>query len=493
VDRGNYPTVGFEWGDALPSLVAVRASDGALRYGQEAQSLESDRDWTVLRSFKRLLGHAGPLTRVAVGTHSFLLTDLLLGYCLHLHDSLRANSNLSFKKNEPLQVAISVPAHAPNDQRFLTLDAFMRAGFEVTAVLNEPSAAGFEYAHRFRDTLTSRREYVLVYDLGGGTFDASLIHMAGPVNEVITSVGVPRLGGDDMDEAILDLVLEQTRGLILDERARTQILDQCRMQKEAISPNTRRIVIDLEQVGRGPIALPMDRVNEACTPLVERTLTALDAALRDPRREQREDVSWNEIAGIYVVGGASGLPLVPRRLKERFGASRVRRSPHPFAATAIGLATFIDESKGYELSDCLTRHFGVWREVEAGQAVTFDTIFEKNTRLPKRNEEPLTAVRQYRAAHNIGHFRYVECGDLRDGRPDGHIVPWDSIRFAFDPSLRDEKDLSAETVTRREGEGLLVEERYTCSPTGLFEVTLATIEDGCSRSYRIGRQGGRRA
>ncbi len=491
VDRGNYPVVAYEGGDAFPSVLAVREADGRLAFGREALAREVEDGWVPLRSFKRLLHDAGPLTEVTVGRHTFGLAELLVGHFSALRDEIRERSNLQLKASQALRVAISVPAHAPNDQRFLTLDAFQRAGFDVAAVLNEPSAAGFEYAHRFRSTVTSKREYVLVYDLGGGTFDASLIFMAGPLNEVLASMGVPNLGGDDLDEAILGCVLASAGGSALDARTRHLLLDACRMQKEAVGPNTRRILVDLEPIGRPPLALPMDSVYTACAPLVERSIEALAAAMRDPRREQREDVGLTELAGIYVVGGASGFPLVPRRLRERFGANRVRRSPHPYAATAIGLATFLDETKGYELADCLTRHFGVWREGEAGHTVTFDPIFAKDTRLPRRGESPLCAMRRYRAAHNIGHFRFVECSELRDGRPFGHVVPWDSIRFPFAGALRERKDLEHVPVTRTDGDGVEIEERYTCSSTGIFEVTIFVPQDGYDRSYRIGRQGGK--
>src|SRR5207248_9704273 len=119
-----------------------------------------------------------------------------------------------------------VPANAPSAQRILTVDAFRRAGFDVVALLNEPSAAGFEYAHRFRETVTSKREYVLVYDLGGGTFDASLIKMEGRANEVVTSSGVAWLGGDDFDEAILRPVEKKLR-TVASPRERQLLPDEC--------------------------------------------------------------------------------------------------------------------------------------------------------------------------------------------------------------------------------------------------------------------------
>src|SRR5688572_10306353 len=231
VDRGNYPVVSYEWGDVVPSLVAVRQSDGLMRLGQDVLTVVEDADWAVLRSFKRLLADAGPLTEVTVGRHTLPLLDVLVAYFVHLREDIVSRSNAGVEDGEPLEVALSVPANASNDQRFLTLEAFRRAGFEVLALLNEPSAAGFEYAHRFRNTVTSRREYVLVYDLGGGTFDSSLIHMAGRVNEVITTAGVSRLGGDDLDEAILKLVLAKAGKPRLDAHKRRRLLDECRRQK----------------------------------------------------------------------------------------------------------------------------------------------------------------------------------------------------------------------------------------------------------------------
>jgi molecular chaperone DnaK len=423
-----------------------------------------------------------------VAGHSLLLADLLAGHFSRLREEIVQYSNAGAAGDEPLEVAVSVPANSSNDQRFLTLDAFRRAGFEVLALLNEPSAAGFEYAHRFRSTVTSKREYVLVYDLGGGTFDCSLIHMAGRVNEVLTSSGESRLGGDDFDQAILDLALSRAwkKRPKLDADVHAQLLEECRAQKESIGPNTRRIVLDHPALGKDPLVLPVDSVYKVCTPVVEKTMAALDEVMRDPRRDQ-DAVGWNELAGLYVVGGASSFPIVYRHLRERFGQGRVRRSPHPFAATAIGLANFLDEDAGYELSDALTRHFGVWREAALGQAVAFDPIFNKDTRLPRLDEPPLEAVRRYRPAHNLGHYRFVECGKLREGRPDGNLAPWDEIRFPFDPALRGRGDLAAVEVQRLEGEGPEIEERYHCTAAGTFEVTLAVLDDGFSRTFRIAR------
>src|SRR3954462_13498505 len=211
VDRGNYPIVSFEHADYVPSLVAA-SDEGTLRFGAQAAAAASEPGWTILRSFKRHLVDAGPETELQVGPRRTRVLDLFTAFLGHLRDELRLRSNAHLREKDRSEAAVSVPASGSSAQRFLTVDAFRRAGFDVVALLNEPTSAGFEYAHRFRETVTSKREYVLVYDLGGGTFDASLIHMEGRTNEVITSSGISRLGGDDFDEAIAKLVLAKRKG-----------------------------------------------------------------------------------------------------------------------------------------------------------------------------------------------------------------------------------------------------------------------------------------
>src|SRR5438270_2363146 len=352
VDRGNYPIVSFEHTDAIPSIVSVDP-EGEVHFGR------SEAGGTVLRSFKRLLDEGHPEAEVRIGNRPFTLADLLTRFLAHVREQLFHHSNAGLRKKDKIEAAVSVPANASTAQRLITMDAYRRAGFDLKAVLNEPSAAGFEYAHRFRETVTAKREYVLVYDLGGGTFDASLIRMEGKSNEVITSSGVSRLGGDDFDDAIAWLVAVRGKAEVS-----PALLEEVRLQKESISPNTRKFVVD-------SVVLPIDGVYAACAGLVEQTLTAMDPAMRDPRRGD-DSVPWSELAGIYVVGGASAFPPVYRRLRERFGAHRVRRSPHPFGSCAIGLAIHLDEPAGYKLSERLSRHFGVFREERAGGELAFD-------------------------------------------------------------------------------------------------------------------------
>jgi molecular chaperone DnaK len=281
VDRGNYPVVSFDGVDAWPSVVAANAA-GELRFGLDAAAVRHAVGWSVLRSFKRLLNNAGPRTEVDLGGRSYTLADVLTRFLAQLKSDLHHRSNAFLAPGERIEAAISVPANASSAQRFLTLDAFTRAGFEVVTLLNEPSAAGFEYAHRYRSTITAKREYVLVYDLGGGTFDASLLKMTGRLNEVVTSEGIQRLCGDDFDEAILKLVLKGSKLRKVDAATRDLLLEECAVRKEAVGPNTRHFLMDLAAADRPPFSCGIDDVYAVCAPLVEKTVQVLSRILRDP-------------------------------------------------------------------------------------------------------------------------------------------------------------------------------------------------------------------
>lgn len=488
VDRGNYPVVSFDGVEAWPSVIAANAA-GELRFGLDAVAVRHEAGWSVLRSFKRLLNDAGPHSEVNLAGRNYQLTDLLTRFLAQLNYDLHHRSNAGLAPGEIVEAAISVPANASSAQRFLTLDAFIAAGFHVVALLNEPSAAGLEYAHRYRSTITAKREYVLIYDLGGGTFDASLLKMTGQVNEVVISEGIQRLGGDDFDQAIVQLVLKSQLREV-DTATYDLLKEECAARKEAVGPQTRRFLVDLTAVDRPPFACDIHDVYSACAPLIDRTTELLERVLHDPTRDSRDvapPCSLSEVAGIYVVGGAGGFPLVSRMLRTTFGDKRVKRSPHPFAATAIGLAVFLDKEAGFALSESFSRHFGVFREAQAGADVVFDPIVPKDASLPADAHSPLVVRRRYRAAHNIGHFRFVECSRVVNGRPDGDVTPYDPVFFPFDPALHDLADLGRQPIGRW-NDGPDVEERYVIATGGAVEVTLTTQPAGFERTFRLERR-----
>ena len=209
VDRGNYPVLAFEDAEGaarewIPPVVASR--EGVRRYGWDAWALQSEPGWTLIRSLKRALEDAGPYTTVNIDGPAVPILQLLEEMASHLKQALTEKSNLPARNREPLETMLGVPANANSNQRFLTVEPFQRAGFEVLGLLNEPSAASIEYGHRNRSA--ENNELVLVYDLGGGTFDASLVRIEGRIHSVIASEGVPDVGGDDFDIVLSEMALE---------------------------------------------------------------------------------------------------------------------------------------------------------------------------------------------------------------------------------------------------------------------------------------------
>ena len=491
VDRGNYPVVSFldSSGDAheyFPSVVALDGDD--LCYGFDA--LEAgERGAPTVRSFKRALASpdVSPETTIRIGGTDVRILDVMTGFFDALRTALESGSTArTAGRAGGVNAVVAVPAHAHGAQRFLTLEAFRRAGFEVDALLNEPSAAGFEYTHRQGRTVTSRRTRVIVYDLGGGTFDASLVNVDGKSHEVLDSLGLNHLGGDDFDVVLAECALIRA-GIsreALTPRSFAALVEECRGAKEQLAPQSKRIALEVDG---SPLMLTVDDFYSACAPLVEATVEAMRPLVGG--LDEAVPV-MTDIAGIYLVGGASSLPLVPRLLREHFGR-RVHRSPYPAASTAIGLAIAADATAGYSLTDRLSRGFGVFREARDGKSLAFDPILPREAKLSAT--EAVMVSRQYPAFHNVGWFRFVEYGSVDpSGQPRGDIVPFAEVIFPFDPALQ---GLSAEELravpVRREDAGHQIEERYVIDPYGIVEVHLRDLHTGYTQKHALAAPGPR--
>jgi molecular chaperone DnaK (HSP70) len=484
-DRGNYPLVSFEnSGDSFewfPDMVALRAAELSdqpveTRFGWDAWNAQGEPGWTIIRSLKRYLENAGPETRIEAGGASVRLADLLHGLIAALREALAARYGAS----EPLEAMLGVPANANSNQRFLTVEAFRRAGFSVLGVLNEPSAASIEFAHRQR--IAGR---IVVYDLGGGTFDVSLVELGSGAHAVLASEGISSLGGDEFDHILAELAVG---GQTLDALRDAELFllqDECRRQKEALHPNSRKIVVDLDAVreGLGQVTISVADYYDRCRPLVDETI-----------RPTSRLAAGSDLQALYVTGGGSELPLVSRALREEFGR-KVKRSEYTRSATAIGLAIQADATSGYSLREMFTRNFGVWREGDAGRRMIFDSIFPYATRLPGAGEPPLSVRRIYTPVHNIGNFRYLEASQVAvDGQPSGDMAVWDEILFPFDPELADARTLDQLAVDHSGRAAIQkIEEHYACDAAGVVTVTIRNLTAHYGREYKLGRWSGKAA
>jgi molecular chaperone DnaK (HSP70) len=498
VDSGNYPVVVFDTPDGaardwFPPLVAIQGSRRL--FGWDAWAVQGEPGWTVIRSIKRLLGSAALSSEAEIAGQIIPLRDLLKGLSSSLRLSLLKHSNLPAEESEPLEAMLGVPANANSNQRFLTTDMFRSAGFEVLGLLNEPSAASIEFGHHRRQEPSAQRvEHILVYDLGGGTFDASLVKLCGREHAVVASEGIESLGGDDFDEFLAELSLDVAGVAAAERDSLTQaelfhLHEECREKKEALHPNTRFIHVDLGKVRPhwSPATVSTSDFYQSCRPAIQETIHAVESLMESHGLGPAPSGGEARIDTLYVTGGASDLPVVSRMLREVFGRL-VRRSACTRFATAIGLAIQADSEAGYQLRDRFTRYFGVWREGEAGRTAVFDPLFTKGLVLPGPKQPPLVQVRCYSPVHNIGHFRYLECAQLSaDARPAGDIITWGEILFPFDPALRDVPDLCQTEVARTPTADQQIEENYSCDSNGAVVVRITNLSSGYHREYRLGR------
>ena len=481
VHDGRHPIAAFDvdgaYQEYVPGLAAL--VDGELIVGWAAGKAIAEGTAThAIRSIKRVAASLAPDAPVP-GLPGVTALALLTTFLAALRTSLLESSNLAI--TEPLEVMLSVPANAASRQRWLTIEAFRRAGFQPIGLLNEPTAAAIEFAHRHLATLgpKSPKRHVVVYDLGGGTFDTSAVSLEGRRFELIATEGLTRAGGDDFDELILRMALE-TAGLPWVEGDAAG-LERAREAKEGLRPTSKKLLVDLGDAGS--VQLDTAALYARSQPLIDSTLAMTERLLA--RVAQAGDVTARlddprALGGIYLVGGAAAFPAVARALRATFG-KKLQLAPQPFAATAVGLALAADPDANVLVREATTRHIGVWREAQAGEDKIFDSLIAKDTAAG-------TIQRRYRPTHTIGHLRFVECGALdAAGQPVQDLVPIGDVYFPYAPALADRGDLAGLPVERQpRAQADEIAETYTYGADGTISVEIANVSRGYARTYELG-------
>jgi molecular chaperone DnaK (HSP70) len=472
--------------EGVPGVAAE--IEGRLVFGWEALERMPEAAG-VVRSIKRAISGLAPDDPVCALPSQPTALDLVSGFARHVCDRIRTACSLEVGASEPLRASLAVPATATTRQRWITIEAFRRAGVEVISVLHEPTAAGIEYAHRHLgpENKRSPKRYVVVYDLGGGTFDTSAVSLRGRRFELLATEGIAKLGGDDFDEAILALALERAGidGEGLSTTVRARLLDRARAAKETLTEWSRQTRVDLDAVlpDVPPVVLEVNAIFDACRPLIERTIGLLDRLFASLPAHGIDPGNPRELGAVYVVGGGASFVAVRRALRARLGR-KACFAPMSHAATAIGLAIATDPDAHVRVQEATTRYFGVWREAAGGREKIFDPIFVKDT-LP---EGELVVRRRYRPRHTVGHLRFLECSALgSDGGPAGDLTPWREIFFPYHHALRDRDERELEVAPDFTLAGDEIEETYRYAPTGEISVRIENLTRGYGRTYELGR------
>ena len=495
-DRGRYPVVphacdtaiGRIVRDVFPSLVAYEYDRGRLLFGPDAERrLARPQGVGIIRSLKRLLRDWVGGGRIGTDVHpgGFDTLELLTGFAQALRDSLDASG--LFPEGEPLQAVVTWPANANGAQRWVTRAAFRQAGFDVIGTLSEPSAAAIEYANRQtqgdRSAARRARGTVVVFDFGGGTFDASLVHIDGSEFTVLDTVGIEDLGGDDLDLVLTRLFARRMKLELesLSPLQRDLLLQHARRQKESIAAGgVKTLTLVPSDIGLRAkpctvsVAAYWRELNEVVAPTIDavaRLVANLDPTTLD---------------AIYLVGGSSRLPLISRLLAARFPGLRLIMTDKPFTASAMGAA--IHSTDRVTLHDILSRHFGVIRLADGGRREVFAPIFHAGTPLPPRGAAPVERQVEYTPRHNIGHLRYLECTAVDEaGCPALGVRPWSDVLFPYDPAIPvDERVTPGDVRDRDDLAGTAVCETYACDGDGVISVRF-NRPDGQTRSFEIFR------
>jgi len=374
----------------LPSCVGL-SPEGELLVGRPARNQQLVYPERTVRSIKRKMGAE---ETVRLGDKEFSPQEISSFILRGLVE--QAERELGGKVNKAV---ITVPAYFSDAQRQATREAGALAGLEVLRILNEPTAASLAYGHSESEPRT-----VLVYDLGGGTFDVSIVHIEGDVTEVLASHGNNRLGGDDFDELLVELLsgeLAAEHGVDLQKDYRLAYsrlwwaVEEAR-KKLSFEPYVKireELLITLNQE---PMHLDREIAREdfeqMIGPLVESTLESVSKALTDSGKKA------TELDAVLLVGGATRTPHISGVLEERIGIV-AHQEVHPDLCVALGAGVLASRLAGKDvervLVDVSPYSFGPSYLGERGgfpYPHCYRPIIQRNTPLPvTRTESYYTA------------------------------------------------------------------------------------------------------
>ena len=387
----------------LPSCVGI-SPDGNLLVGEPARNQQLLYPERNVRSIKRRMGTD---ERIRLGEKSFSPPEISALILKELLEWARKALGRMVDK-----AVITVPAYFSDSQRGATREAGEMAGLEVLRMLNEPTAASLAYGIGGREKRT-----VMVYDLGGGTFDVSIVAIEGEVTEVLASHGNNQLGGDDFNDLLVEFLISEfaeTHGVNLKEEgaaALSRIWWAAEEAKKTLSfepyvfVREEALAVRKGKALHLDVELSRDRYEDMIRKLVESTLDSVSRAMSDA------GTGVGDLDDIVLVGGATRTPLVVKVLEERTDAV-LRQEVDPDLCVVLGAGTLASRLAGHDvdrvLVDISPYSFGpshLGRRGGVPYPFCYRPVIRRNTPLPVTRTERYYTAEAYQSEVDVEIFQ----------------------------------------------------------------------------------------
>lgn len=391
-------------GRITPSVVAVRK--GEISVGETAKNnLKNNPENTVVEIKRKI----GTNERVKLGGKEYLPEEISAIILKYLKESVE-----EVFQEEVTEAVITVPAKFNDLQRRATKRAGELAGLKIERIINEPTAAALAYGiENFEN-----EENILVYDLGGGTFDVTILEYDNGIFDVKSSEGDNHLGGKDFDEKMVDVIIKNIKNnydldLGKDTSVKFNLKEVAETAKKELSTfNSTTITIPYITVNTNgeSVGVDMDMTREEFENLIlddiKKTEEIIDLALKEAGMKD------DEIDTVLVVGGSTRMPLVREMLKRRFG-KKVRFEINPDEIVALGAAVQAGIKEGFYNNDVIITDIspytlGVEMVTVIGgrlQGGVFDPLIEKNTTIPYSNKKVYSTLYDNQTEVNVNIYQ----------------------------------------------------------------------------------------